>query len=269
MAPLTEVPLSVRKAVDVQYKTTSVFPYFRDTRYLDSHKEHGKRIAGYIDLLPRLEKKSFSHYMDDALHNRQTGKIVLADLGCGPLGMFLLTCRLRWPKHLQTIGIGSPVCVPKIEIKGFELKKGNIHFADTILKDNTADFIVSVFTFNYLADPWKTIQGVNTALKRGGRAFIHAVPLHDAISPDQHHLFLNRLQNEYGIEWSWTKGWTPRFHSINLAWQKTKDDLSLPLSYTGLTKNIAVILAKEDGYTYTFPLATYTVDTQYNKNFTS
>ena len=146
-------------------------------------------------------KKTYAFYLQKALGSTGKKNTKLLDIGCGN-GFFLEEARNMGIKYIYGIepGVASVKNAPKWLQKCIKIGL----FEKNTYKSNTFDVITCFHTLDHVLDPNKFLHGVNSALKKDGKALfiVHdtdglSVKLFGEKSPifDIEHIYLFNKKN--------------------------------------------------------------------------
>ena len=206
------------------YATKRGFHYFED------NVDHG-----YLSYLPSFDGQDFKLLVNNLTeeYREKSQTVNILDIGCGE-GNFLADCSKEWGRKIKGFGIDLR---PKIPWGNTGIKRGDIHDLNIFFTPNSMDIITSVRVLEYAADPWAVIKRAHKLLKPGGIAILSYVPFNMNKSKDNMYnayefdtkgakRFAQYLKDVYKMEVTVVGG-----EFCNIAYRKTTDKLSLPLSY--------------------------------------
>lgn len=140
--------------------------YYYTSRGMDS----------YNALLPRYNGQPFLDVLKSRISD-SNGPIAILDLGCGQ-GRALGELVRNFKGRLRAIGVAATDLRQHAPddlqpfVKQIEMRLGDVHELKEICKNDSFDFIISVKTFEHLAEPEIVAQQCRELLKPQGLAFI-------------------------------------------------------------------------------------------------
>lgn len=245
----------------VQYTRDVVgFEYPHNDRGFDPEHLHDNNYA--IHIMPFREPDGTLTSITDILasHERDGGRPLVVDIGCGFRARALTDLKKRFP-HLRGIGISGNVIEPTGRLtetqmeSAIELHQANIAFAGEFLgtdRKGTADVVTCISTLQYPADAWGTIQEMVSLLKPGGTAFINIrysdfrtnSPVYDGdgneVSVEKLLSTVNMLDDGFEIQWGIIRypGGGHEYTNLAITIRKNagclRNTLPLPLYYAQL-----------------------------------
>lgn len=217
---------------------------------------------GYNEVLPKFKGKTLIDLIQEKIDtNLGTGqKVRILDLGCGPQANFLRDCRKKWGEDIEGIGIGARITLKTEELESFReqgitILQKDLQSVNEFIDLRSIDIAVASRSFPYLSDPIMALIGLNSTLKDDGIALISDFPISPLIegldeSSEKLERFIGYLQS-LGIEVNPYEA----VHKFgiscegHLAFAKISK-ISLPLRYSGRTKQVNIQLPEQDVYTF-------------------
>ena len=126
-------------------------------------------IDGYRYFLPLYDGKTFFEHLEEKVELQE--KVTLLDVGAGK-GHFLDALRRKYPGKLELHGISGYDYRRRSYPRSIDYQVGDVHNLRKIFNGLKFDFVVSVCTFQYVADTLSALRQVYGLLNSGGIAFI-------------------------------------------------------------------------------------------------
>lgn len=228
---------------------------------------------GYNEVLPKYKGKTLIDLIQEKIDaNSGTGqKIRILDLGCGPQANFLRDCREKWGEAIERVGIGARITLKTDELEnlkeqGITILHEDLQGINEHIDLGSVDIAVASKSFPYLSDPIMALIALNSTLKDDGIALVSDFPISPLIegldgNNERLERFIRYLQSlDIEVNLHETSHRFGIFWEGHLAFAKIPK-MSLPLRYSGRTKEVNIQLPGQDAYT--FQALTYLLDQRF------
>lgn len=159
---ITETPISLSKIKEARGIAFSNHQIERD---YPTHRS----VTEYEETLPSFQGQTFIQHIED-----RGSALNVLDVGCGE-GSVLSTLKSRYP-HLRVFGLTAHDYTSRLTWSRYldkvDYRVGDAQRLSSVFRDINFDIVVSLYAFEYFADPLAALKQAYMTCNEGGIVFI-------------------------------------------------------------------------------------------------